>query len=550
MHPQATYELWKHYKDLDQELREELLSLSDNEIKERFTYPLEFGTGGLRDKMGVGISRLNIYTISQAAKGFSLYLKKQFGSGSVVISYDNRMHSKTFAIESAKVLIHDGFEVHVFESLRPTPMLSYAVRHFKAVGGIMITASHNPKEDNGFKAYNHTGAQINLSEADAVIAEIKSITDIFGIPKGQASQIHWIDEDFDAIYLDDIASIRIHKDLSPITISYSPLHGTGSTVIPKILRNHGFHVHEEMNESVPDPLFTYTASSNPEQQKAFINGLKLANKTNSDVLFITDPDADRLGVAVRHQGAYELLTGNQTAALELFYILSEKSSLGTLPPDGQVYTTIVTSDLIKSIAKAYHLNVIETLTGFKFIGEQAEIQEAPYVFGCEESYGSLISDKVRDKDAVQACLMLSEMVGFYKKQHKTLMDVLQDIYQEYGYYMELTDNFFFEGIQGKETMKQLLDNIRKEPFVMPHLSLLETRDYATQQGLKDGHPFPLDLPVSNVLEYRYQEGFIILRPSGTEPKLKVYYGFHGNNQEEVTQLVSTSQSILKSVLKG
>ncbi len=550
MHPQATYELWKHYKDLDPELKKELLSLSDGEIKERFTYPLEFGTGGLRDKMGVGISRLNIYTISQAAKGFSLYLKKQFGTGSVVISYDNRMHSKTFAIESAKVLIHDGFEVRVFESLRPTPMLSYAVRHFKAVGGIMITASHNPKEDNGFKAYNHTGAQINLSEANAVIAEIKSITDIFGIPKGQASQIHWINEDFDAIYLDDIASIRIHKDLSPITISYSPLHGTGSTVIPRILRNHGFHVHEEMNESVPDPLFTYTASSNPEQQKAYINGLALANKTNSDVLFITDPDADRLGVAVRHQGAYELLNGNQTAALELFYILSEQSSLGTLPSDGHVYTTIVTSDLIKNIANSYHLNVIETLTGFKFIGEQAELHTAPYVFGCEESYGSLISDKVRDKDAVQACLMLSEMVGFYKKQNKTLMDVLQHIYQEYGYYMELTDNFFFEGIQGKETMKQLLDNIRKEPLVMPHLSLLETRDYATQKVLKDGHAFPLDLPISNVLEYRYQEGFIILRPSGTEPKLKVYYGFHGNNQEEVTQLVSTSQSILKTVLKG
>ena len=550
MHPQATYELWKHYKDLDRELKKELLSLSDDEIKERFTYPLEFGTGGLRDKMGVGISRLNIYTISQAAKGFSLYLKNQFGTGSVVISYDNRMYSKTFAIESAKVLIHDGFEVHVFESLRPTPMLSYAVRHFKAVGGIMITASHNPKEDNGFKAYNHTGAQINLSEADAVIAEIKSITDIFGIPKGQASQIHWINEDFDAIYLDDIASIRIHKDLSPITISYSPLHGTGSTVIPRILRNHGFHVHEEMNESVPDPLFTYTASSNPEQQKAYINGLALANKTNSDVLFITDPDADRLGVAVRHQGAYELLTGNQTAALELFYILSERSSLGTLPSDGHVYTTIVTSNLTKNIANSYHLNVIETLTGFKFIGEQAELHTAPYVFGCEESYGSLISDKVRDKDAVQACLMLSEMVGFYKKQHKTLMDVLQRIHQEYGYYMELTDNFFFEGIQGKETMKQLLDNIRKEPLVMPHLSLLETRDYATQKGLKDGHAFALDLPISNVLEYRYQEGFIILRPSGTEPKLKVYYGFHGINQEEVTQLVSTSQSILKTVLKG
>ncbi|MGB0203120.1 MAG: phospho-sugar mutase [Acholeplasmataceae bacterium] len=550
MHPQATYELWKQYEDLDQDLKKELLSLTDDEIKERFTYPLEFGTGGLRDKMGVGISRLNIYTIAQAAKGFSMYLKKQFGTGSVVISYDNRMHSKTFAIESAKVMIHDGFDVHVFESLRPTPMLSYAVRHFKAVGGIMITASHNPKEDNGFKAYNHTGAQINLIEADAVIAEIKSITDIFGIPKGQASQIDWIHEDFDSIYLDDIASIRLHKDLFPTTISYSPLHGTGSTVIPRILRSHGFHVHEEINESVPDPLFTYTASSNPEQQKAFINGLALAKKTDSDVLFITDPDADRLGVAVKHQGTYELLTGNQTAALELFYILNERSQLGTLPKDGQVYTTIVTSDLIKNIANSYHLNVIETLTGFKFIGEQAELHTAPYVFGCEESYGSLISDKVRDKDAVQACLMLSEMVGYYKKQTLTLIDVLNQIYETYGYYVEITDNFFFEGIQGKETMKQLLDDLRIKPLEMPHLSLIDTRDYATGQGMKDGHAFALDLPRSNVLEYRYQEGFIILRPSGTEPKLKVYYGFHGNKQEEVTQLVSTSQSILKSVLKG
>ena len=210
----------------------------------------------------------------------------------------------------------------------------------------------------------------------------------------------------------------------------------------------------------------------------------------------------------------------------------------------------MTSDLIKNIANSYHLNVIETLTGFKFIGEQAELHTAPYVFGCEESYGSLISDKVRDKDAVQACLMLSEMVGYYKKQTLTLIDVLNQIYETYGYYVEITDNFFFEGIQGKETMKQLLDDLRIKPLEMPHLSLIDTRDYATGQGMKDGHAFALDLPRSNVLEYRYQEGFIILRPSGTEPKLKVYYGFHGNKQEEVTQLVSTSQSILKSVLKG
>lgn len=549
---QATkiYDLWKNYPLLDSELKEELLTLSEDEIVERFTYPLEFGTGGLRDKMGVGISRLNIYTISQAAKGFSLYLKKTFKQGKVVISYDNRMHSKRFAFESAKVLIHDGFDVYVFESLRPTPMLSYAVRHFKAVGGIMITASHNPKEDNGFKAYNHTGAQINLEEAHSVIQEIKGINDIFSIEKGDVSNIQFIDASFDNIYLDDIASIRIHQEVAPIKVSYSPLHGTGLTVIPQLLEAHGFQVYSEPNESQVDPLFTYTASSNPEQEKAYINGLKLAEATNSDVLFITDPDADRLGVAVLHDGHYELLTGNQTAALELYYILEEKSKLNILPPNGKVYTTIVTSDLIKKIASHYHIEVIETLTGFKFIGEQAELATTPYIFGCEESYGSLISDKVRDKDAVQACLFLSEMVGFYKQHNRTLIDILNQVYQTFGYFIENTDNFFFEGIQGKEDMKQILNHLRETSIHVPSLSFIESRDYLIRQGLKDEQPFQLDLPKSNVLEYRYDEGFIILRPSGTEPKLKVYYGFNSSTFTGAQAHIKESQAIIQTVLKG
>ena len=550
MQATKTYERWKNNALLDSELKEELLTLSDQEILERFTYPLEFGTGGLRDKMGVGISRLNIYTISQAAKGFSLYLKKAFQQGKVVISYDNRMYSKRFAFESAKVLIHDGFEVLVFASLRPTPMLSYAVRHFKAVGGIMITASHNPKEDNGFKAYNHTGAQINLEEANTVIKEIKAIEDIFSIEKADESKIQLIDASFDDIYLKDIASIRIHQDVAPIKVSYSPLHGTGSTVIPQLLKSHGFQVYSEPNESQVDPLFTHTASSNPEQEKAYINGLKLAQDTNSDVLFITDPDADRLGVAVLHNGKYELLTGNQTAALELFYILEEKSKLDLLPKNGKVYTTIVTSDLIKKIAMKYQIDVIETLTGFKFIGEQAELASTPYIFGCEESYGSLISDKVRDKDAVQACLFLSEMVGFYKQNNQTLIDILNQIYQTFGYFVEHTDNFFFEGIQGKEDMKNILNQLRETTLNHPSLTLIESRDYLFQQGMKDGQPNTLDLPKSNVLEYRYDEGFIILRPSGTEPKLKVYYGFHSSTFAHAQTLIKESQLIIQTVLKG
>ena len=550
MQAHDTYLLWKNNPLLDKELKEELLTLSDQEILERFTYPLEFGTGGLRDKMGVGISRLNIYTIAQAAKGFSLYLKKKFQQGNVVISYDNRMHSKRFAFECAKVLIHDGFEVFVFESLRPTPMLSYAVRHYRAIGGIMITASHNPKEDNGFKAYNHTGAQINLEEANAVIQEIKHIKDIFSIEKADASKIQLIDTSFDRIYLDDIASIRIHRHVAPIKVSYSPLHGTGSTVIPQLLKDHGFQVFSETNESQVDPLFTYTESSNPEQEKAYKNGLTLAKETQSDVLFITDPDADRLGVAVLHNGAYERLTGNQTAALELYYLLDQKSKLQTLPKHGNVYTTIVTSDLIKKIASHFQINVIETLTGFKFIGEQAELATTPYIFGCEESYGSLISDKVRDKDAVQACLFLSEMVGFYKQNNQSLMDVLNHIYETFGYYVEHTDNFFFEGIQGKEDMKNILNHLRETAFHHPSLTLIESRDYLIQQGHKDGQSFKLDLPKSNVLEYRYDKGFIILRPSGTEPKLKVYYGFHSKNLADTQALVKESQDIIQTVLKG
>lgn len=522
------YEKWRNNPKLDTLLKEELLTLSDEDIKERFQTPLKFGTGGLRGPMGVGISRLNVHTIMQAAAGFGQYLLKHFKSGKIVISYDNRRDSKRFAQKSARVLGAYGFEVKLFERLRPTPMLSYAVRYFNAIGGIMITASHNPKEDNGFKAYNHTGAQVNLVEAKEIINEVSQIEDVFQIKECSEDLIQTIDSSFDDIYLNDITSIQILNQPKKLKVIYSPLHGTGGQVIPKALKNLGYDVITVLEEMTPDPNFTHTASSNPEEQKAYTNALKKAKAHDADIVLITDPDADRLGVAVKHDNDYQLLTGNQTAALELDYILNNHPNL---PKDGIVYTTVVTSDLIKRIAEEKSIQVIETLTGFKFIGEQAELNDAPYIFGCEESYGSLISDKVRDKDAVQACIMLSEMANAYLKDKKTLVDQLHHLYLTYGYHLEYTESIFFNGLEGPKKMASILNDFRENPLQVDNYTLVEWRDYLSQKRYKDGQVSALTLPSSNVIEYRFDSFWIILRPSGTEPKLKIYFGIQSKDDK-------------------
>jgi phosphoglucomutase len=545
MTAQDIYQQWKTSPSLDPSLKEDIKHLSEQAINEYFTRPLTFGTGGVRGPMGVGISRLNVHTIAHITGGFGIVLKNKFQTGRVAISYDNRNHSKQFAIASARVLIHLGLEPLVFESLRPTPMLSFAVRHFNCIGGIMITASHNPKEDNGFKAYNETGAQVNLDEASAIIKAIETISSPFDVQLGDESLIQWIDSSLDNIYLNQVRTIRIHEVNTPVKIVYSPLHGTGSQVIPHLLTMSGHEVFPVTEQMMIDGNFTHAKSSNPEQKEAYELALKYAYKENADIVLVTDPDADRLGVAVLHHQDYQLLSGNQTAALELYYILSEKKKLNSLPKDGIVYTTIVTTNLIKAIAASFHLTVVETLTGFKFIGEQAELNNAPYLFGCEESYGSLISDFVRDKDAVQACFMLSEMASFYKAQQKTLVDVLNEIYLEYGFYLEHTDNFFFKGLDGLNKMNYIINTFRETPLQAPR----SIKDYETSTEIKDNQAHSIQLPKSNVLEFNYDHGFVILRPSGTEPKLKIYYGFKGNDLNEAKRMIQSFQTEVLSRLK-
>jgi phosphoglucomutase len=546
MHYLKNYEYWKQSKHLDKELRTELEHLTETEIKDAFSLPIEFGTGGLRGKMGVGIAYINVHTIMQATEGFAQYLKKHFKEGSVVISYDNRKDSKAFALKAALVLSNHGIKTLLFSDVRPTPVLSFAVRHFKCIGGIMITASHNPKEDNGFKAYNHTGAQINLVEAEEIIEYASRIEDIFSVALGTSDHITYIDSSFDDIYLNAIKGVNIHPKKHDIKIIYSPLHGTGGKIIPKVLGSLGYDVIPVEKEMVVDPHFTYTQSSNPEQEKAYINSLILAKEVSADMILVTDPDADRLGVAVKHQGSYTLLTGNQTAAIELFYILTEQTKLKTLKKDGIVYTTVVTSEIIKAIAQSFQLKVIETLTGFKFIGEQAELNDAPFIFGCEESYGSLIIDEVRDKDAVQACMLLSEIgSNIYPN---TLVDYLDSIYQTYGYYKEAQDNFFFRGVKGKEVMNDILKTLRQQPLHIKGFALDTVIDYQMMTSTSKGTTTTVNLPASNVITYIYSNQKVTLRPSGTEPKLKLYYGIKSETDEQSTKILKTLQEAFNSFL--
>lgn len=542
------YQAWLDQKDLDLHLKHELLSLSDDEVKEAFYTELSFGTGGLRGLMGVGINRINVYTIRRATLGFARFIKHKKIKGGVAISYDNRKDSYFFAKEAAKVLAAEQIESFLFDELRPTPMLSYAVRHFKCAGGIMITASHNPKEYNGYKAYDHTGAQLNLDDANQVIDEIAKIDSLFDIPVLENHLIKSIPASFDQIYLNDVKTIKIHEEEKVISIVYSPLHGCGAPVIPSFLISEGYHVTPYLPQSTIDPSFGGTRSSNPEEALAFEKTINFARNTNADLVLVTDPDADRLGVAVRHLGIYKLLTGNQTAAIELYYILNEKKKLNQLPKKGTVYTTNVTTDLISVIAKSFGMDVVTTLTGFKFIGEKAEENknDSVYMFGCEESYGSLIKDFVRDKDAVQAVYLLAEISNHLKLRNLTLIDYLEEIYQAYGYYFEYTHNMTLKGILGIEKIDLIMDYFRKKPLQIDDKKLIACDDVLTGVHVENGVETKLPFPSSNVLKYYYEDDtWVVLRPSGTEPKIKIYYG---TKHESMTEAQGFVHALNKCVL--
>lgn len=543
------YQFWLNQKDLDPHLLSELIALNEEQIQEVFHSDLSFGTGGLRGLMGVGTNRVNVYTIRKASLGFAKYIKKLNHHGGVAISYDNRHYSKMFAKEAAMVLANEGIKSYLFENLRPTPMLSYAVRHFGCAGGIMITASHNPKEYNGYKVYDQTGAQVNLETAQKIIDEINLIDNPFEIDVKDNELIESIDSSFDDIYLNDVKTIALNHQERVIKIVYSPLHGTGGPIIPRLLDETNYEVYPFMPQMNIDPNFSHTKSSNPEEELAYIETIKYAKEIDADIIMITDPDADRLGIAVKHQETYHLLTGNQTAVIELYYILQERRKQNRLPIQGMAYKTIVTSDLIDMIAASFNVSITSTLTGFKFIGEKAEHDKDKftYLFGCEESYGSLISPFVRDKDAVQACFMLAEIANFTKLKDMTLVDYLESIYKAYGYFYEYTKSITLPGISGIDKINSIMNHFRHNPPNIYDKYLISFDDYKKGIKIQNGKVSKLDLPKSDVLKYYYQDHtWIVLRPSGTEPKMKIYFQTVQSSLQDGKQYID---QILKNLLK-
>ncbi|MCR4897925.1 MAG: phospho-sugar mutase [Acholeplasmatales bacterium] len=540
-------QIWKNYKDLDPRLKKELDAMSDNDLKEAFTNDLEFGTGGMRGILGAGTNRLNIYIVMKATLGFGRYLLKKSpvaGAMGVAISHDNRHYSVEFARAAAEVLSTLGFRVFLFEALRPTPELSYAVRNFKCIGGIMITASHNPKEYNGYKIYDETGCQLVPQDADKVIAEINKIDNYFDIDHSKNHDlIYYIGKDVDEKYIADVKKIILRPNLKKdFKLVYTPLHGTGQVFAPQVLQSVGYDVNPLACQMTCDPDFSGVKTSNPENKEAYDEAIEYAKEIGAKIVLATDPDADRLGIAVEHNGEYILFTGNQTASLVFDYICKTRKELGTLPKDGYMFTTNVSSTLPIAIANKYGLKTEITLTGFKFIGEKAremeQTKKGTYVFGFEESYGCLVSPIVRDKDSIQAILMLCETAAYYKEKGMDLVDALNSVYEEYGYYKEGITNIGLAGLEGQAKIRRIMDYFRTTDIAPKGYKILAkddvllgiSHDYVNDKSSK------INLPKSNVIKYYLNDDmWFVLRPSGTEPKLKVYYGVKGKTDEEANK---------------
>ena len=543
---------WRDNPKLDKELRKELDSLDGISLKDAFYTELKFGTAGLRGLLGVGTNRINIHVVDRVTKGFANYLIKNNRDKEirVAISYDNRRYSKEFAYEAARVLAANNIKVFIYPNLRPTPMLSFAVRYYKCSGGIMITASHNPKEYNGYKVYDSTGAQTNLEDSNNIIAEIENIKNYFNIEAtDDKNLIIEIDDELEKAYLSLVETIGYNKTKGEVKIVYSPLHGTGGTVIVPLLKKHNYNIYPYEPQMINDPEFAATKSSNPEEKITYDPLIDYAKQVNAKAVLVTDPDADRLGVAILHDGEFVLLNGNQTASLELAYILENTKKI---PKDGYVFTTIVTSELIKVLATSYKLNVVSTLTGFKFIGEQAKLIEGKhlYVFGCEESYGSLIKDFVRDKDAVQAIYLLTEMINHLAQKGMTLVDYLNQLFAKYGTFYEETTQIALAGISGLEKINNIMEHFRANPLIIDGYTLLYYDDFELGYRYLEKGREKLTLPKSNVVKFYYNNNLtVIFRPSGTEPKLKIYYGVKTGSVDEAKKIVKDIDKSIASIIK-
>lgn len=550
-----TYQAWLNEPSLSTEMKDLMKQMSEKDIEDSFYKDLTFGTAGARGVMGPGTNRLNEYTIKKIAKGYALYLLELEGSKEkgVAISYDNRINSKKFALISAGVLASYGIKSYITNELRPTPFLSFLVRHKKAAGGIMITASHNPKTDNGFKAYDEEGCQLVPHLAEKLVEKVNSVTTYFDIESEiESPLIHFINDELDQLYLNKVKGISLevlkNKDAK---IVYSPLHGTGATLIPQLLKNTGYQIYPLESQMIIDGEFSHTKSSNPEEKKAYEEAIKYAKELDADMVVLTDPDADRLGVVVKHQGDYVYLNGNQTASLTMEYILNRRKEHNNLPKNGYVFSTNVSTPLMSHIASFYGVTMVTTLTGFKFIGEKAKQIEnsGVYLFGCEESYGSLISDFVRDKDAIQAVFMLSEMLNYYLSKNMTLIDQLEVLYKRHGYIIEETIQISLTGKEGQEKIESIMNQFRRHPLSIKNKELVQVDDNLTKQSWTKIGINSIDLPSSNVIKFIFRDAsWVVLRPSGTEPKLKIYFSVNGKEKELALKTLETYKETVMGLI--
>lgn len=542
------YKKWLEYKELDPFVKKDLEGKSDKELEDMFYSNLVFGTGGMRGMLGAGTNRMNLYTIRRANAGLATYLKKHYKeeelSRGVVIAHDNRNMSQEFSKESAKVLGAAGIKSYLFHELRPTPELSFAVRETHAIAGIVVTASHNPPQYNGYKIYDEYGCQFTPNYANEIIGYVNEVNNLFDIDAMEFTDllandlVEFLDETMDETYLERVKSIALYPEMEkPLKIVFTPLHGTSASLGPRLLTEMGYDVYPVKEQLVNDPNFSTVKSPNPEEQSAFELSEKLGKSIGADLLIATDPDADRLGIAIKRENKYIYLNGNQTGAIMIYYWLSQLKELGKLPEKGVVFNTVVTGGLGAKIARSYGMDIISTLTGFKFIGEQArylEEDEREFVFGYEESYGYVVKDFVRDKDSFQAMLLISEAATFYYNQeHKTLYDKLLDIYEEYGFYYEGLKNIHLLGKTGQEKITRIMDWFRYQTFERVNgIKIAYKEDYYLLKRYYKNKVESIDLYQSNVIKYVLDnDSWFVLRPSGTEPKLKIYTGVIGTSLE-------------------
>ena len=567
MNYKETYESWLADPYFDEKTKAELRALAgdEHEIEERFYRDLEFGTAGLRGIIGAGTNRMNVYTVRRATQGLANYIQKTGGQGGVAIAFDSRHMSPEFADEAALTLAANGIRAHVFESLRPTPELSFAVRHLHCIAGINITASHNPPEYNGYKVYWADGAQITPPHDGGIMAEVKAVADWSSVRTMKKEDAvaqglyEVIGAEVDDAYIAELKKLVLHPESiaacgADIKIVYSPLHGTGNLPARRVLAELGFsNVHVVPEQELPNGDFPTVSYPNPEADEAFELGLALARKIDADLVLATDPDADRLGVRVKDAaGEYHTLTGNMSGCLLADYEIGQRKAVHGLPDDGALITTIVSSGMAGAIARHYGVELIETLTGFKYIGQQIlgfeQKGRGTYLFGFEESYGCLIGTHARDKDAIVATMALAEAAAWYREQGKTLWDAMLDLYARIGYYRDGVTSVTLAGMEGQEKIKAIMAGLRAEaPKRIGDHDVLAVRDYAadTRVDLASGETGTTGLPKSDVLYYELSgDAWVAVRPSGTEPKIKFYFGVKGDSIDDMEEKAKSLDAAL------